>query len=250
MNITRTPWATTPSLPIPDTTYPKKEPMSPPRIRHYRLPHSPKHPGTDAGEDPHHQKPRKCTVEHAHKDLFPPHDEVEHDSPIEHRLIGTYRYDTCMHLCPYAPCRRCRGVGRGQPLTDPSPGTMSLICSPFPALVARSSLQIRPRVMFPFFSSSSPSNPVYARRVDFSDLVFSLSSHRHSYIYIWVCVTDFGRVTSWNGRYWKQCSYAFKSDIFFSPRFIPSYTINTFKRERRLFSRLHHRLYRTNFFVV
>jgi hypothetical protein len=30
--------------------------------------------------------------------------------------------------------------------------------------------------------SSSPSNPVYARRVDFSALVFSLSSHRHSYI--------------------------------------------------------------------
>jgi hypothetical protein len=28
--------------------------------------------------------------------------------------------------------------------------------------------------------SSSPSNPVYVRRVDFSVLVFSLSSHRHS----------------------------------------------------------------------
>jgi len=38
-NITRTPWAAVPSLPIPDTTYPKKEPMSPPRIRHCRLPH-------------------------------------------------------------------------------------------------------------------------------------------------------------------------------------------------------------------
>ncbi len=124
------------SLPIPDTTYPKIEPMSPPRIRHYRLPHSPKHPGTDAGEDPHHQKLRKCTVEHAHKALFPPRDEVEHDSPIVHQLIGAYHYDTCMHLCPYSPRRRCREVGRGQPLTDPSSGAMSRICSPFPVLVA------------------------------------------------------------------------------------------------------------------
>jgi hypothetical protein len=33
-----------------------------------------------------------------------------------------------------------------------------------------------------FRCSSSPINPVYERRVDFSDLVFSLSSHRHSYI--------------------------------------------------------------------
>ncbi len=38
MNLTRTPWVEVPSLPIPDT-YPKKEPMSPPRIRHCRLPH-------------------------------------------------------------------------------------------------------------------------------------------------------------------------------------------------------------------
>jgi hypothetical protein len=110
--------------------------MSSPRIRHCRLPHSPKHPGTDAGEDPHHQKSRKCTVEHAHKSLFPPRDEVEHDAPIEHRLIGAYRYDIFMHLCPYATRRRCRGVDRGQPLTDSSPGTMTRICSPFPVLVA------------------------------------------------------------------------------------------------------------------
>jgi hypothetical protein len=34
----------------------------------------------------------------------------------------------------------------------------------------------------PSFPSSSPSNPVYARPVDFSDFVFSLSSYRHSYI--------------------------------------------------------------------
>ncbi len=33
-----------------------------------------------------------------------------------------------------------------------------------------------------FRCSSSPSNPVYVRSVDSSSLVFSLSSHRHSYI--------------------------------------------------------------------
>ncbi len=32
-----------------------------------------------------------------------------------------------------------------------------------------------------FRCSSSPNNPVYVRRVDFSNFVFSLSSHRHSY---------------------------------------------------------------------
>ncbi len=35
---------------------------------------------------------------------------------------------------------------------------------------------------FIFRCSSSPINPEYASRVDFSSLVFSLSSHRHSYI--------------------------------------------------------------------
>jgi hypothetical protein len=38
---------------------------------------------------------------------------------------------------------------------------------------------LQPRLIFR--CSSSPSNPVYARRVDSSALVFSLSSHRHSY---------------------------------------------------------------------
>ena len=112
--------------------------MSPPRIRHCRLLHSPTHPGTEAGEDPHHQKPHEITAEHAHKVLLPRCDESEHDAPISHRLIGAYRYDTCMYVCPYAPHRRCRGVGRGQPLTDPSPGTIPRICSPFPALVTSS----------------------------------------------------------------------------------------------------------------
>ncbi len=89
----------------------------------------------DTGEDPHHQKPNKCTVEHTHKTIFPPSDEAEHDTPITYRLIGAYRYDTCMNLFPYAPRRRWHGVGRGQLLTDPSPGTMTRIRSPFPTLV-------------------------------------------------------------------------------------------------------------------
>ncbi len=38
-NITRTPWTVVPSLPIPIPPTPKKEPLSPPRTRHYRLPH-------------------------------------------------------------------------------------------------------------------------------------------------------------------------------------------------------------------
>ncbi len=37
-------------------------------------------------------------------------------------------------------------------------------------------------LFFIFRCSSSPINPVYVSRVDFSDLVFSLSSYRHSYI--------------------------------------------------------------------
>ena len=37
-NITRTPWTVAPSLPIPDTTYPKKEPMSPPEQTREKTP--------------------------------------------------------------------------------------------------------------------------------------------------------------------------------------------------------------------
>jgi hypothetical protein len=37
-------------------------------------------------------------------------------------------------------------------------------------------------LVFIFRCSSSPCNPLYARRVDSSALVFSLSSHRHSFI--------------------------------------------------------------------
>ena len=67
--------------------------------------------------------------------FHPARDKVDHDSPIAHRLIGTYRYDTCMYLWPYSPHRRCHRLGQGQPLTDPSPDTIPHICSPFPVLV-------------------------------------------------------------------------------------------------------------------
>ena len=44
VNITRTPWVSAPSIPIPDTTHPEKEPLSPDRTRHYRLPHPQSNP--------------------------------------------------------------------------------------------------------------------------------------------------------------------------------------------------------------
>jgi hypothetical protein len=51
-------------------------------------------------QDPHHQMTCEITVEDSHKGLLPPCDETDHDAPIVHRLMGTYRYDTCMLLCP------------------------------------------------------------------------------------------------------------------------------------------------------
>jgi hypothetical protein len=83
-----------------------------------QTPSSPKHPGTDAREDPPHQKPRETTVDHAHKAVLPP-TKPEHDATLR-ALLGSFRH----------------GVGRGQPLTDPSPGTIPQVCSPSPALTA------------------------------------------------------------------------------------------------------------------
>ena len=121
-----------PSLPH----LPKKKTMSPPRLEPETVdPLIPKAPRNRRERRPPSSEPREITVEHAHKALLPPRDEAEHDAPIAHRLIGAYRFDTCMHLCPYAPRRRRHGVVRGQPLTDPSPGTIPHICSPSPALV-------------------------------------------------------------------------------------------------------------------
>jgi hypothetical protein len=45
-----------------------------------------------------------------------------------------FRHDTNTSVSP--ECRRHPWVDRGQPLTDPSPGTIPHICSPFPTLVA------------------------------------------------------------------------------------------------------------------
>jgi hypothetical protein len=136
VNITRTPWSVVSSLPIPDTTYPKKEPMSPPRIRHCRLPHSfPRAPRNRRGRRPPSSEAAKMYGWTYSQRSLSTVRQAEHDTPITHRLIGAYHYDTCMHLCPYAPRRRCRGVGRGQPLTDPSPDTIPHICSTFPVLV-------------------------------------------------------------------------------------------------------------------
>ncbi len=138
---------------------------------------------------------KKTTVsDHDHKTLLPLCDEVDHDTPIDHRLIGAYHYDTCIHLSPYTPFRRYHGVGRGQPLTDPSPGIIPHISSPSPDLEVSwpPHLQIHPRSIV--FSSkhyvswhwsgqkTNPCSPVYVRSIDPSDLVFSLSLHRHSCI--------------------------------------------------------------------
>ena len=131
VNITRTPWTT---VSVSHYRYHPSKRRTTVSYQNPTLqtPSSPKPPGTDVGEDPHHQKPREITVEDTHESLLPPHDETDDDAPITHRLIGAYYYDTCIHLYPYTPYRRCRGMGRGKPLTDPSPGTIPSICSPFP----------------------------------------------------------------------------------------------------------------------
>ena len=65
-------------LPIPDTTYPQKNTTVSYQNPTLQTPSTPNHPGTDSGEDPHHQKTREITVEHAHKVLLPPCDEARH----------------------------------------------------------------------------------------------------------------------------------------------------------------------------
>ncbi len=88
----------------------------------------PKTPRNTRKRRPPSSEPRECTVEH---------------------VGGAYRYDTSMHLCPYAPCRRCRGVVRA---TDhwPQSGYHSIHLYPIPHLGGEltTSLQIRPRAMF------------------------------------------------------------------------------------------------------
>jgi hypothetical protein len=97
-----------------------------------QTPSSPKHPGTDAREDPPHQKPREITVDHSHKALLPPTN-PEHDATLR-VLLGSFRHEASTSVS--SARRRRHGVGRGQPLTDPSPGTIPQICSPSPTLSA------------------------------------------------------------------------------------------------------------------
>ena len=114
----------------------------------------PKAPRNRRERRPPSSEPREITVEDTHKVLLPPCDETEHDTPITHRLIGSYHYNTWMHLSPYTPCRRCRGVGRGQPLTDrPQSGYHPEHLFPIPHLgdELSVSLQIHPRDIVFFF---------------------------------------------------------------------------------------------------
>jgi hypothetical protein len=61
-----------------------------------QTPSFPKVPRSRRGRRPPYQKPHEITVEYAHKALLLPCDEAEHDAPITYRLIGAYRYDTCI----------------------------------------------------------------------------------------------------------------------------------------------------------
>ena len=131
-----------PSLPIPIPPTPKKTTVSyqNPTLQ---TPSSPKHPGTDAREVPHHQMTREITVDHAHKVLLLPREEAEHDTPIEHRLIGAYLYDTCMHWCPYTPHRRCHGVEGNRSLIPVRASSTLLLTIPRLGGELPTSLQIR-----------------------------------------------------------------------------------------------------------
>ena len=117
VNITRTPLASAPSLPIPDTTYPKKRTTISSQKPTLQTPSSPKHPGTDTREVPLHQKSHEITVEHAHKGLLPP-TSPEHDTTLC-VLFGSIRHESSTSVS--STHRRHHGVGRGQSLTDPSP---------------------------------------------------------------------------------------------------------------------------------
>ena len=131
VNITRTPWVTVPSLPIPDTTYPKNRTTVSSKNLTLQTPSSPKHPGTDSREDPPDQKPCEITVDHDHKGLLPP-TKPQHTATLC-TLFGSFRHESSTSVS--STHRRHHGVGRGQPLTDPSPGTIPHTCSPSPSLV-------------------------------------------------------------------------------------------------------------------
>jgi hypothetical protein len=74
-----------------------------------------------------------------------------------------------------------------------------------------------------FRCSSSPTNPVYVRRVDSSTLVFSLSSYRHSYIgFVYISCIDLALSThrEW---YWNELVMKFgTTHLEFSKIFLSS----------------------------
>ena len=57
-------------------------------------------------------------------------------------LLGSFRHEVRTSVTSVR--RRCHGVGRGQPLTDPSPGTIPHICSPKMTLLYTRTLPLRP----------------------------------------------------------------------------------------------------------
>jgi hypothetical protein len=121
-------------FPSPIPPPPIKKNTQTTRVPHSRTPSFPTHPGVDAREDP--ITGRKVTVDHAHKVLLPPPGEADRDAPItptEKRvnLTNVPRHLWCTNT---SPRHRRRVMGRGQPITDPSPGTIPLICSLCPVL--------------------------------------------------------------------------------------------------------------------
>jgi hypothetical protein len=104
------------SLPIPDTTYPKKRTTVSSQNPTLQIPSSPKHPGTDSREDPPHQKPSEITVEHDYKALLPS-TKSEHDTTLR-VLFDSFHQEVSTSVS--SERRGRHGVGRGQPLTDPT----------------------------------------------------------------------------------------------------------------------------------
>ncbi len=145
MNLTA--WAAATSLPIPDITYPKKEPMSPPRIRHCRLPHPQSTPEQTREKTPLIRSRVKLRLSMVIKPSF--HQRSRNTT----RLCAPCSAPSVTKTARRSVPRRRHGVGRGQPLTDPSPGTIPQICSPFPVLAASCPppFKIHPRAIVFFF---------------------------------------------------------------------------------------------------
>jgi hypothetical protein len=87
VNIIRIPWAATPSLFIPDTTYPKEPLLTKPSFLRAT------------------SRTRRT-----------------YRTPVDRSIsLGSISTPACTCVHTHCPCRRCRGMDQGQPLTDPSP---------------------------------------------------------------------------------------------------------------------------------